>query len=161
VADRHTPKPGDLAGAQPQPRQQARLTGASQSFARERLGKRPDRARGPRAEAAMPPDRRSVAVPGCWAPGSGLRQGSVVPPDPGLVRGRVVSRGWPTEWWTHLPEPVLIWRSGCQVSSVDAPLVACVGVGGCARVGRASGEVLDVGQAHMRGLTTPGPWFRR
>ena len=27
--------------------------------------------------------------------------------------------------------------------------------------GEASGEVLDVGQSHMRGLATPGPWLRR
>jgi hypothetical protein len=35
------------------------------------------------------------------------------------------------------------------------------GVLSCAWVGEASGEVLDVGQSHMRGLATPGPWFRR
>jgi hypothetical protein len=48
------------------------------------------------------------------------------------------------------------------VSSVHAALVAAVG--GLVEVcsgGEASGEVLDVGQSHMRGLATPGPWFRR
>jgi hypothetical protein len=48
------------------------------------------------------------------------------------------------------------------VSSVHAPLAAAVG--GLVEVcsgGEASGEVLDVGQSHMRGLATPGPWFRR
>jgi len=58
---------------------------------------------------------------------------------------------------------VLIWRSVCQVSSVECPLGAVVwGVGEtCCSGGEASGEVLDVGQSHMRGLATPGPWLRR
>src|SRR5450755_10483 len=57
---------------------------------------------------------------------------------------------------------LLIWRTVCQVSSVHAPLVAAVEglVEGCSG-GEASGEVLDVGQSHMRGLATPGPWLRR
>jgi hypothetical protein len=48
------------------------------------------------------------------------------------------------------------------VSSVDGPLVAVVGVGaaGCLG-GETPGVVLDVGQSHMRGLATPGRWFRR
>ena len=58
---------------------------------------------------------------------------------------------------------LLIWRSVCQVSSVECSAV--VDAGGwlrAARVGgEASGEVLDVGQSHMRGLATPGPWLRR
>ena len=58
---------------------------------------------------------------------------------------------------------VLIWRSVCQVSSVEcSPRCCCLGVGGrCCSGGEASGEVLDVGQSHMRGLATPGPWLRR
>jgi len=58
---------------------------------------------------------------------------------------------------------LLIWRNVCQVSSVDSsPSVPPLGVGGkvCSG-GEASGEVLDVGQSHMRGLATPGPWLRR
>ncbi|MGZ6623875.1 MAG: DegT/DnrJ/EryC1/StrS family aminotransferase, partial [Solirubrobacteraceae bacterium] len=57
---------------------------------------------------------------------------------------------------------LLIWRTVYQVSSVDGPLVAGVGVGGtgCSG-GKAPSDVLDVGQSHMRGLATPGRWFRR
>ena len=65
-------------------------------------------------------------------------------------------------WHGRRDHALLIWRNGCQVSSVHAPLVAAVG--GLVEVcsgGEASGEVLDVGQSHMRGLATPGPWFRR
>ncbi len=49
------------------------------------------------------------------------------------------------------------------MSSVECPLGGVVwGVGGrCCSGGEASGEVLDVGQSHMRGLATPGPWLRR
>jgi hypothetical protein len=59
--------------------------------------------------------------------------------------------------------PVLIWRSVCQVSSIECPPRCCrLGVGEtCCSGGEASGEVLDVGQSHMRGLATPGPWLRR
>jgi hypothetical protein len=58
---------------------------------------------------------------------------------------------------------VLIWRSVCQVSSIECPPRCCrLGVGEtCCSGGEASGEVLDVGQSHMRGLATPGPWLRR
>jgi hypothetical protein len=58
---------------------------------------------------------------------------------------------------------LLIWRSVCQVSSVEcSPRCRCSGVGeaGCLG-GEASGEVLDVGQSHMRGLATPWRGFRR
>jgi hypothetical protein len=58
---------------------------------------------------------------------------------------------------------LLIWRSVCQVSSVECPPRCCrsgVGETGCLG-GETSGEVLDVGQSHMRGLATPGRWFRR
>jgi MFS family permease len=58
---------------------------------------------------------------------------------------------------------LLIWRNVRQVSSVDCPPRCCrLGVGGkgCSG-GETPGEVLDVGQSHMRGLATPGRWFRR
>ena len=56
----------------------------------------------------------------------------------------------------------LIWRNVCQVGSVDCSAVVAAGGWwkGCSG-GEAPGEVLDVGQSHMRGLATPGPWFRR
>jgi MFS family permease len=58
---------------------------------------------------------------------------------------------------------LLIWRDVRQVSSVDCPARCCrLGVGGKGCSGRETpGEVLDVGQSHMRGLATPGRWFRR
>ena len=46
---------------------------------------------------------------------------------------------------------------------VECPPRCCrsgVGETGCSG-GEASGEVLDVGQSHIRGLVTPGRWFRR
>jgi hypothetical protein len=74
-----------------------------------------------------------------------------------LLVGGLIAEGQNT-----LAGSLLIWRNVCQVSSVHAPLVAAVG--GLVEVcsgGEASGEVLDVGQSHMRGLATPGPWLRR
>jgi len=58
---------------------------------------------------------------------------------------------------------VSIWRSGCQVSSVECRPRCCRSGAGEAECsgGEAPGEVLDVGQSHMRGLATPGRWFRR
>ena len=49
------------------------------------------------------------------------------------------------------------------MSSVECPPRCCrSGVGEkCCSGGEASGEVLDVGQSHMRGSATPGPWLRR
>ena len=66
---------------------------------------------------------------------------------------------------SHLGDgfPLLIWRSVCQVSSADWPLGAVgrgAGEAGCLG-GEATGEVLDVGQSHMRGLATPWRGFRR
>ena len=58
---------------------------------------------------------------------------------------------------------LLIWRDVRQVSSVECPPRCCrsgVGATGCSG-GETPGEVLDVGQSHMRGLATPGRWFRR
>ena len=49
------------------------------------------------------------------------------------------------------------------MSSVEClPRCCRLGVGEkCCSGGETPGEVLDVGQSHMRGLATPGRWFRR
>jgi len=90
------------------------------------------------------------------AVGSGEKIGQVLPELGGLLREplltlervRVCKRDG----------ELLIWRSVCQVSSVECSAVVDAGgwCRGCSG-GEASGEVLDVGQSHMRGLATPGP----
>ncbi len=90
---------------------------------------------------------------------SAMLLGIVITSAPPFIVEKVKKRSWVI---AH-PDPVLIWRSVCQVSSVECPPRCCrLGVGEtCCSGGEASGEVLDVGQSHMRGLATPGPWLRR
>ena len=79
------------------------------------------------------------------------------------LSAHVLRHTWVTRLVRAGNDVVLIWRSVCQVSSVECPPRCCrLGVGEtCCSGGEASGEVLDVGQSHMRGLATPGPWLRR
>jgi hypothetical protein len=57
----------------------------------------------------------------------------------------------------YLRMRLLIWRGGCQVSSVHAspPRCFCWGFGWGARVWLASGEVLDVGSVSYAGVGYP------